>query len=99
MHPEAEQNDSSGFYIPVGSRRKFFHWMTGIAVSLIGVGLAIPLVGYVISPAFKRNGSVFDCIRGCITRRDRSGVSGNLAQHRKVMRSRLQRRSTHAGSL
>ena len=54
MHPEAEQNDSSGFYTPVGSRRKFFHWMTGIAASLIGVGLAIPLVGYVISPAFKR---------------------------------------------
>jgi len=54
MHPEAEQNDSSGFYTPVGSRRKFFHWMTGIAASLIGLGLAIPLVGYVISPAFKR---------------------------------------------
>ena len=54
MHPEAEQNDSSGFYTPIGSRRKFFHWMTGIAASLIGVGLAIPLIGYVISPAFKR---------------------------------------------
>lgn len=56
MHPEVEQKDkhSPGFYTPVGSRRKFFHWVTGIAASLIGAGLAVPLVGYVISPAFKR---------------------------------------------
>ena len=56
MHPEAEQKDknSPGFYTPVGSRRTFFHWVTGIAASVIAAGLAVPLVGYVISPAFTR---------------------------------------------
>jgi menaquinol-cytochrome c reductase iron-sulfur subunit len=39
---------------PVGSRRRFFQWMIGAASALIGLGLAIPLTGYVISPAFKR---------------------------------------------
>ncbi len=39
---------------PVGSRRKFFQWMIGLASGLIGLGLAIPLVGYVVSPALKR---------------------------------------------
>lgn len=39
---------------PVGSRRTFFQWMIGAASGLIGIGLAIPLVGFVISPALKR---------------------------------------------
>jgi menaquinol-cytochrome c reductase iron-sulfur subunit len=37
-----------------GTRRQFFQWVTGAAAGLIGLGLAIPLVGYVISPALKR---------------------------------------------
>src|SRR6185295_15951629 len=41
-----------GFYTPVGTRRNFFQWAA--AAGLIGIGLAIPLVGYLISPAFKR---------------------------------------------
>jgi menaquinol-cytochrome c reductase iron-sulfur subunit len=39
---------------PQGTRRSFFSWMIGIATSVIGLGLAIPLAGYVISPAMKR---------------------------------------------
>lgn len=39
---------------PVGPRRRFFQWMIGIASGLIGLGLAIPLAGYVVSPALKR---------------------------------------------
>jgi len=39
---------------PAGTRRRFFQWVTGTAAGLIGLSLAIPLVGYVISPALKR---------------------------------------------
>jgi len=39
---------------PVGSRRAFFKWVTVGAAGFIGLGLAIPLLGYVISPALKR---------------------------------------------
>jgi len=39
---------------PVGSRRAFFRWVTVGAAGFIGLGLAIPLLGYVISPALKR---------------------------------------------
>jgi menaquinol-cytochrome c reductase iron-sulfur subunit len=35
-------------------RRKFFRRMIGFCAGVIGAGLAIPLLGYVISPAFKR---------------------------------------------
>lgn len=45
---------SPGFHTPVGSRRQLFRWVTASAAALIGLGLAIPLVGYVISPALKR---------------------------------------------
>lgn len=47
-------NNAPGFYTPVGTRRTFFKWVTRAAAGLIGLGLAIPLVGYVISPALKR---------------------------------------------
>ena len=40
--------------LPEGSRRSFFQWVTKAVMGLIGVGLAVPLVGYVISPALKR---------------------------------------------
>ncbi len=43
-----------GLSTPVGTRRTFFRWVTGAAASLIGLGLAIPLIGYVMSPAWKR---------------------------------------------
>jgi menaquinol-cytochrome c reductase iron-sulfur subunit len=55
-HSQIEPADSRspGFSTPVGSRRVFFQWVTRIAAGLIGLGLAIPLIGYVVSPAFKR---------------------------------------------
>ncbi len=40
--------------MPGGTRRTFFAWATGIAAGLIGLGLGIPLVGYLIAPALKR---------------------------------------------
>ncbi|HEY5626381.1 MAG TPA: ubiquinol-cytochrome c reductase iron-sulfur subunit [Nitrospira sp.] len=41
-------------FSPIGSRRRFFRWVTTAAAGLIAMGLAIPLLGYVISPALKR---------------------------------------------
>ncbi|MDP1768926.1 MAG: ubiquinol-cytochrome c reductase iron-sulfur subunit [Nitrospirota bacterium] len=46
--------EKGGDHTPVGSRRRFFAWVTRVASGLIGLGLAIPLVGYVVSPALKR---------------------------------------------
>jgi menaquinol-cytochrome c reductase iron-sulfur subunit len=46
--------EPGGFYTPVGTRRRFFQWVTRAAAGLIGLGLAVPLIGYVVSPALKR---------------------------------------------
>lgn len=54
MSEQPEGSEEGGAYTPVGSRRTFFGWVTKVAAGLIGLGLAIPLVGYVISPALKR---------------------------------------------
>lgn len=43
-----------GLSSPVGTRRTFFRWVTTVAAGLIGIGLAVPLIGYVISPALNR---------------------------------------------
>ena len=51
LAPEEHEN---AIYTPVGTRRSFFSWVTGAIAAFIGVSLAVPLVGYVISPAFKR---------------------------------------------
>ena len=45
----------SGFSTPVGSRRTFFEWVIGGATAIIGAVMSIPLIGYVISPMFKRH--------------------------------------------
>jgi len=50
----SEDSHSWGLQTPVGSRRTFFGWVTSGIAGLIGVGLAVPLLGYVISPALKR---------------------------------------------
>jgi quinol---cytochrome c reductase iron-sulfur subunit, bacillus type len=52
--PDHNSGDASGFSTPVGTRRRFFQWVTRAAAGLIGLGLAVPLIGYVISPALKR---------------------------------------------
>lgn len=49
--PERETAERCG---QTGSRRTFFKRVTGAAVALIGMGLAVPLIGYLVSPAFKR---------------------------------------------
>ena len=55
-HPtESDQHESEGgFYTLVGSRRSFFQWVTGGIPGVIGLGLAVPLAGYFISPALIR---------------------------------------------
>ena len=52
--PGPTAGGAPGFLTPVGSRRTFFRWVTIAAAGLIGAGLSIPLMGYVISPALKR---------------------------------------------
>jgi menaquinol-cytochrome c reductase iron-sulfur subunit len=47
-------HEEIGLSTPVGSRRRFFAWLTAAAMSLVAFGLGIPLVGYLISPALKR---------------------------------------------
>src|SRR5207247_10219847 len=39
---------------PSGSRRSFLTWLIVAAAGLIGISLAVPLAGYVASPALKR---------------------------------------------
>ena len=54
-HPEQpDQQPNGGFSTPVGSRRTFFHWVTFAAAGLVGLGLSIPLLSTLISPAFQR---------------------------------------------
>ncbi len=53
MHMPRSESSESGFSTPIASRRRFFQWVTR-AAGFIGIGLAVPLVGYVISPALKR---------------------------------------------
>lgn len=53
-NPGPTREDHAERSTPLGSRRTFFRWVTAGAASFIGLGLAIPLLGYVISPALKR---------------------------------------------
>lgn len=43
-----------GLSTPVGTRRSFFVKTTVFLSSLIGLSLAVPLIGYVVSPALRR---------------------------------------------
>lgn len=43
-----------GLSSPVGTRRTFFQWVIAAATGVIGLGLAGPLAGYLVSPALKR---------------------------------------------
>lgn len=40
--------------VPDGARRSFFAWLILASAGLIGISLAVPLGGYVASPALKR---------------------------------------------
>jgi menaquinol-cytochrome c reductase iron-sulfur subunit len=52
--PMENNVETDPLHVPVDTRRKFFEWATAATATLIGLGLAIPLLGYVIGPAFKR---------------------------------------------
>lgn len=57
MGPSDQPNGLSreeGLHTPVGPRRKFFRWVIQSVAAVIGVSLAVPLTGYVVSPALKR---------------------------------------------
>ncbi|MEK6633955.1 MAG: ubiquinol-cytochrome c reductase iron-sulfur subunit [Nitrospirota bacterium] len=54
MSKQQGGGEEGGAHTQVGTRRTFFGWVTKVAAGLIGLGLAIPLAGYVISPALKR---------------------------------------------
>ena len=57
MQDKPNQPDSEveeGLSTPVGTRRSFFAWVTGGISTFIGISLAVPLVGYIIFPAFRR---------------------------------------------
>jgi len=45
---------SHNIHMPEKTRRTFFKWVTGLSSAFIGISLGIPLIGYVISPALKR---------------------------------------------
>jgi menaquinol-cytochrome c reductase iron-sulfur subunit len=49
--PHASAGASTG---PDGGRRRFFQLVIKASAGLIGLSLAVPLVGYLIFPAFKR---------------------------------------------
>ncbi len=53
--PVSAQGEESGVSTPVGTRRSFFTRVTTLIASFIGLSMAIPMVGYVVAPAFKRN--------------------------------------------
>lgn len=52
--PDPKDSGTPGFYTPVGTRRHFFRWVIQLSAAVISLGLAVPLAGYVISPALKK---------------------------------------------
>lgn len=54
---DAQHEDAPVTSTPVGTRRRFFEWITKIAMGVIGVGLAVPLIGYAVAPALRRRES------------------------------------------
>lgn len=47
-------DEKAGADAPIGARRSFFSWLIMASAGLIGISLALPLAGYVASPALKR---------------------------------------------
>lgn len=54
MCPSDSHASSPSLGSPSGTRRRFFQWVITASAGFIGISLAVPLVGYLISPAFKR---------------------------------------------
>lgn len=57
--PMERDREPGPLHIPSGPRRRFFQWATAAAAALIGLGLGIPLAGYVAGPAFKRREQIW----------------------------------------
>ena len=57
MLHDARHDDAPVTSTSVGARRRFFGWVTKMAMGVIGVGLAVPLIGYAVGPALKRRES------------------------------------------
>lgn len=56
--PDAQHQDSEDITsTPVGTRRRFFAWVTTVAMGIVGFGLTVPLIGYVMGPALTRRAS------------------------------------------
>src|SRR5574340_1212332 len=45
---------------PIGPRRRFFAWVTTAVMGVIGIGLTIPLIGYVAGPVLKRREALWN---------------------------------------
>jgi menaquinol-cytochrome c reductase iron-sulfur subunit len=54
MCPSDSHAPSPSLGSPTGTRRRFFQWMITASAGVIGLGLTFPLIGYLVSPAFKR---------------------------------------------
>ena len=52
--PNPKDHSTPGFSTPIGTRRNFFRWVIQLSATVIGLGLAVPLAGYVISPVLKK---------------------------------------------
>lgn len=50
---DQDNHDSDSLHTP---RRRFFSWAIGVMGGIIGLALGIPILGYAISPALKREG-------------------------------------------
>ena len=51
---QSSQEVEEGLSTPIGTRRSFFAWVTAGISTFIGISLAVPLIGYIIFPAFRR---------------------------------------------
>jgi menaquinol-cytochrome c reductase iron-sulfur subunit len=54
LSEKQDRSEPGTVSVLMGSRRRFFEWVTRAAAGFIGLSLAIPLVGYVVYPALKR---------------------------------------------
>ena len=54
MAGDSDSHTDARVHSPEGPRRKFFAWVTRAIAGVIGLAMAVPLAGFVISPGLKR---------------------------------------------
>ena len=64
MTSDGDNQGEGGLHTPVGTRRSFFGWITAGIAGFIGASLAVPLLGYIVSPALKRRERVWVDVGG-----------------------------------